>query len=133
MKEKRPSATLLHAPNRKSSFSCCRIILDPVDRLSSKPCGPCDLADTLGIAEHRLRALELLATVARLTTSVGASFTISLRVCNPDTLRFFSGFCLGLGSRGHESDERVADCALHGVLGRAVKRDAVDDSADRAA
>src|SRR6202030_1773180 len=117
MKEKRPTATLLHAPNRKSSFSCCRIILDPVDRLSSKPCGPCDLADTLGIAEHRLHALELLATVARLTTSVGASFTISLRVCNPDTLRFLRGLGLRLGRRGHERDQRIANCALHRLLG----------------
>jgi hypothetical protein len=75
--------TLLHPPDSQSSFSSCRIIFDPVDRLTSEPYGPCDLADTCGIAEHRLRTLQLLATVARLTAFISARVTFALACAIP--------------------------------------------------
>jgi hypothetical protein len=39
----------------------CQIILDPVDRLPRKRCGPGDFANARGFPQHRLGALELLA------------------------------------------------------------------------
>ena len=53
--------SLSHVPGRKSSFSPGRIILDPIHRLPSEPCGPGDLANASGLAKHRLRTFELLA------------------------------------------------------------------------
>jgi hypothetical protein len=47
-------------------------------------------------------------------------------VRNASALRFPGGFGLRLSRGGHESDQRVTDGALHGVLGGSVKSDAVD-------
>jgi hypothetical protein len=127
---RRPSADALHAPRCQSSFSCCRIILDPVNRLTRKPYGLCDLADACGLVEHRLRTLELLAAVARLAAPVRARFTIGSCVRDTSALRFLCRFCLCLRRCCHESDQGVPHCALHGVLGRAVKGNAVYDRAD---
>jgi hypothetical protein len=51
-------------------------------------------------------------------------------VSDAGTLRFLGRLRLGLGSSSHEGDERVANGALHRILGRAVERDAVDHGAD---
>jgi hypothetical protein len=101
--------TLLHAPHREGSFSRCRIILDSVDSLTSKPYSRCDLANDCGLAEHRLRTLELFATVARLATPVGARIPIGLCMRNASALRFLRCLRLCLRRRGHERDQRVAD------------------------
>src|SRR3977135_828272 len=119
-----------HAPGRQSSFSPSRIILDPVNRLPGEPCGPSDLANACGLPKHRLRAFELLAAVARLATLVGERVAVRLRVSNACSLRFLRSLRLRLRRCRHEGDERVSNCALHGVLGRAVECDAVDHGTD---
>jgi hypothetical protein len=119
-----------NTPCRQGGFSRSRIILDTVDGLASKPCRPGDLANACGFPQHRLSTLKLLAAVARLASLVGARVSIGLRVRDASALRFLGCFCLGLCGCSHEGDESVTDGALHGVLGRAVKRDAVDDGAD---
>jgi hypothetical protein len=49
---------------------------------------------------------------------------------NTRALRFLRSLRLRLRRCRHERDERVTNGALHGVLGRAVERDAIDHGAD---
>jgi hypothetical protein len=121
---------LSHAPGRQGGLSPCRIILDAIDRLSRQPCASGDLTNACGFAKHRLRALELLAAVTRFPALVGPRVSIGLRVRYARALRFLRSLRLRLGRCGHEGDKRVTNGALHGVLSRAVERDAVDHRAD---
>jgi hypothetical protein len=87
-----------------------RIILDPVDGLPSEPYAVCDLANTCGIAEHRLRTLELPSAVAwafgpcRRALHHWLVRNASAGVRNASALRFLRGLGLRLSRRGHERD-----------------------------
>src|SRR6266436_1622685 len=87
----RARCPLLHPPGGKSSFSPCRIIFDPVDRLTGKPCGPGDLANACRFPQHRLSTLKLLAGIARLAPLVGVNVSVSFGVRDVSALRFLGG------------------------------------------
>ena len=100
----------LHSLSGQSSFSGGRIILDPVNRLPSKPRDPGDLADACGLSQHHLRTLVLFAAIARLAALVGTLVPIGLCMGDASSLRFLGGLGLRLRGRGHEGDQRILDC-----------------------
>ena len=55
----------------------------------------------------------------RLAAPVGS--LPALGVLDAGPLRFLGGLGLGLGTRGHEGDQRVTDGLLHGLRGGAVE------------
>jgi hypothetical protein len=122
--------TWLDAPSGQSGLSAHWVILDPIDSLPGEAGDPSNIADAIRFAQQRARVLELLSAVARLTSLIGARVSIGLCVRNASALGFLRGLGLSLRSRSHERDQRVTDCALHGLLGGSVKRNAVDHRSD---
>src|SRR3982074_2487160 len=90
------------APGREGGLSPCWIILDAIDCLPREPCASGYLANAYRFAKHRLRAFELLATVARLAALVGDRVAVGLGVSNARALRFLGRFRLRLRGCRHE-------------------------------
>ncbi len=119
------------APRYQCSLSTRRVILDPIDGLSGQSGLLRNVSDAQRLlSQHGAHLHELLAREARLPVKVGA-FSTLLGVLDTGTLRGPRSLSRCLRGRGYEGDQRVANCLLYRVSGRAIEGEVVDHRADR--
>src|SRR5258707_2850030 len=117
-------------PNNQSRLSIRRVALDPIDGLSGQARFPSNLSDAHRfLPQHGAHLDELVARGARLAADVGAVATL-LGVLDTGPLCGLVSLSPCLRGRGHEGDQRIADCLLHRVSGRSIEGEVVDHRAD---